>query len=418
MNATRSALILAVIAVLLLLAARPAHAQTETVLYNFCSVESQGDCLDGANPRSSLTSSGGNFYGTTFYGGAGYSPLGTVFELSPNGSGGWNETVLYNFCSFVVGDVCTDGSYPSGPVVFDSLGNLYGTTPGGGSSNCGITEGCGVVFELSPAAGSWTESLPYTFCLQGSCSQTGAFPGSDLIVDRAGNLYGTDDDGVFELSPSGGAWTFQVISHGAENPASGLAMDAAGDFFVLSAITGKWTVFEVSPNGKGGWNTTSIYSFTSSPRTVIWGALALDQAGNIYDTETAWYNVKRKPLNFRGTVFKLSPGESGWTKKVFFTFTPDGSSTEGNAPSGGLVLDAAGNLYGTTIQGGTYGLGTVFELAPGAKGKYQERVLWNFNGTDGSAPLGSLILDSAGNLYGTTSEGGANGNGVVFEVTP
>src|SRR5208282_4508261 len=394
MNANRGALTLAVVAVLLLIAARPAHAQTETVLYNFCSVESQGVCVDGANPQSSLTSSGGNFYGTTKFGGqvsngVGY---GTIFDLSPNGGGGWNETVLYSFCPGG-GYLCADGSFPVGPVVFDSAGNLYGTTPVGGSSNCGYPPGCGVVFELSPAAGSWTESLPYTFCLQESCSETGDGPLSDLIMDAAGNLYGTDDIGVFELSPSGGGWTFQVISHGAGNPPSGLAMDADGNIFFLASTSG-WKVYEVSPNGKGGWNTTSIYSFTSSPRTVIWGALALDQAGNIYDTETAWYDIRKKSHDFRGTVYRLSPGKSGWTKKVLFTFTPAGSATEGNAPSGGLVLDAAGNLYGTTIQGGTYGLGTVFELVAGAKGKYEERVLWNFNGTDGSAPLGSLILDS------------------------
>jgi uncharacterized repeat protein (TIGR03803 family) len=419
---TVSALTLAVLSALLLVTASPAQAQTETVLYNFCSVELQGTCVDGANPQSNLTSYGGNFYGTTQLGGAGYLGLGlgTVFELSPNGSGGWNETVLYDFCS-EGGENCTDGSYPNGPVVFDSVGNLYGTTPeGGGNSNCGSDPGCGLVFELSPAAESWTESLPYTFCSQGTCS-TGALPRSDLIVDPAGNLYGTDTEGVFELSPSDGGWTIQEISFNIPNPTSGLALDAAGNIFVVapSDVTGKWTVYEVSPNGKGGWNSTVVYPFTIGPKgTFIWSPLTLDKAGNLYGTETAWYNVKRKPLNFRGTIFRLSPGKSGWTKKVLFTFTPDNSATEGNVPTGGLMLDAAGNIYGTTIQGGTYGLGTVFELVPGAKGKYEEQVLWNFNGTDGGGPQGSLILDGAGNLYGTTVNGGANGYGTVFEVTP
>jgi uncharacterized repeat protein (TIGR03803 family) len=176
----------------------------------------------------------------------------------------------------------------------------------------------------------------------------------------------------------------------------------------------------VSPDGGGRWNTTGIYNFTSIPSgTFIWSSPTLDQAGNIYGTETAWYNVKRKPLNFRGTVYKLSPGESGWTKKILFTFTPDDSMVQGNAPSGGVVLDAAGNIYGTTIQGGTNGLGTVFELvAPvGKSKKYEEQVLWSFNGGDGSQPLGGLILD-AGNFYGTTSAGGSSANGVVFEMTP
>jgi uncharacterized repeat protein (TIGR03803 family) len=158
------------------------------------------------------------------------------------------------------------------------------------------------------------------------------------------------------------------------------------------------------------------YIFTTRPGNAIWSGLALDQAGNLYGAETAWYTYKQKLL--RGTVFRLSPGKSGWTKKVLFPFTPDNSATAGNAPAGGLVLDTAGNIYGTTIQGGANDMGTVFELTPVGKGKYQEKVLWSFNGTDGSGPQSGLILDSAGNLYGTTPTGGLYGNGVVFKVTP
>jgi uncharacterized repeat protein (TIGR03803 family) len=409
-------LTLAVLSALLLITASPAQAQTETVLYNFTGGS------DGGQPVAGLTSYGGSFYGTTQFGGlvsegVGY---GTVFDLSLNGSGGWNETVLYSFCPGG-GYLCPDGYDPVGAVVFDSVGNLYGTTPQGGNSNCGLTSGCGVVFELSPAAGSWTESLPYTFCSQESCTETGDLPRGELVMDPEGNLYGTNTEGVFELSPSAGGWTFRVISFNVANPTSGLALDAAGNIFVVapSGSTGKWTVYEVSPNGTGGWNSTVVYPFTIGPKgTFLWSALTLDQAGNLYGTETAWYNVKRKPLSFRGTVFKLSPGKSGWIKKVLFTFTPDNSATEGNAPTGGLVLDAAGNIYGTTIQGGAYGLGTVFELVLGAKGKYEEILLWSFTGTDGSGPQAGLILDSAGNLYGTTSAGGLYGDGVVFEITP
>jgi uncharacterized repeat protein (TIGR03803 family) len=406
-----SVVTLAVLSTLLLVATRPATAQTETVLYNFAGSP------DGAAPQSNLTPDGmGNFYGTTQEGGV----FGTVFELSPNGSGGWNETVIYRFCS-EGGASCTDGAYPDGNLVFDSAGNLYGTTSEGGST-CIVSEGCGVVFELTPVGGNWTETVIYSFCPNGDCMPLGGFPLAGLVIDPAGNLYGTDNEGVFELSPSGGGWTGRVISFNVINPLSGLAMDASGNIFTIapSAITGKPTVFEVSPDGGGRWNTTGIYNFTSIPSgTFIWSSPTLDQAGNIYGTETAWYNVKRKPLNFRGTVYKLSPGESGWTKKILFTFTPDDSVVQGNAPSGGVVLDAAGNIYGTTIQGGTNSLGTVFELvAPvGKSKKYEEQVLWSFNGGDGSQPLGGLILD-AGNFYGTTSAGGSSANGVVFEMTP
>jgi hypothetical protein len=138
-------------------------------------------CVDGANPQSSLTSYGGNFYGTTLIGGTGYEGvgLGTVFQLSPNGSGGWNETVLYNFCSEGEWN-CTDGAFPDGPVVFDRAGNLYGIVPEGGNSNCGFNQGCGVAFELSPVGAGWTETVVYDFCSQfaGGVCHDGAYPGA------------------------------------------------------------------------------------------------------------------------------------------------------------------------------------------------------------------------------------------------
>lgn len=421
-TAIRILLTLPVLCTLIVTAAHPAQAQTQTVLYNFCSIESYGNCLDGATPLSGLTSYGGNWYGTTQLGGTGYqgSGYGTVFQLSSNGSGGWNESVLYNFCT-QGGENCTDGAYPNGSVVFDTAGNLYGTTPQGGSSYCG---GCGLVFELSPTGASWTETLLYTFCSQGLPCTTGVFP-DGLFIDSADNLYGTDDEGVFELSPSGGSWTWKLISLNVVNSA-GLAMDAAGNFFTLvpPGEAGAWTVFEVSPNGEGGWKTTALYSFPSTAvpsGEIAWGGPTLDQAGNIYLTATALFGKRNKPPALRGLVYKLTLGKSGeWTRKTVFTFTPANSEADGTVPWGGVVVDAAGNMYGTTRYGGAYGMGTVFEIMPpvGTSNKYQEKVLWNFNGTNGSAPQGGLILDSAGNLYGTTTAGGLYGGGVVFEVSP
>ena len=155
--AIRGALTLVVLSALLLVAARPAQAQTETVLYNFVGGS------DGANPQSRLTSDGnGNFYGTT-YGGA--SGAGTVFALSPNGSGGWNETVLHRFNGGL--NIGPDGSGPSGPVIFDSVGNLYGTTRFGGTDYFYCSYG--TVFELSPAGSSWTETIPFSE----SCNYSG-----------------------------------------------------------------------------------------------------------------------------------------------------------------------------------------------------------------------------------------------------
>ena len=315
-----------------LLAARPAQAQTETVLYNFTGGS------DGAYPEWSLTSDrAGNFYGTTNAGGLGY---GTVFMLSPNGSGGWNEAVLYSFSG---GD---DGSTPSGPVIFDGAGNLYGTASAGGAY------GYGVVFELSPAETSWTESVLHSF----SGGADGKFPVSGVIIDPAGNLYGTTYNGwgigtVFEMSQSRGGWTEQVI-YAVETSGAGLTMDVAGNIFSVTYSE----VFELSPNGNGGWAPTVIHTFTGYPKDGYYADTApvLDKAGNLYGT-----TAEGGPDN-GGTVYKLSPGRNGeWTEKILHSFR---GFKRGNSPAAGIVFDEAGNIYGTTFWGGKHDWGTVYEL--------------------------------------------------------
>jgi uncharacterized repeat protein (TIGR03803 family) len=187
--ALRGALALAALSALLLIAARPAQAQTETALYNFCYFATQCPYdTDGFEPESGLASDGvGNFYGTTALGGSfgvtGYTDGGgIVFEISPNGSGGWNETILYSFCSAAN---CTDGASPYySNVIFDGVGNLYGTTGWGGAY------GYGVVFELSPVGGGWTETVLHSFGPQG---EDAMYPVNGLIMDAAGNLYGKAD---------------------------------------------------------------------------------------------------------------------------------------------------------------------------------------------------------------------------------
>lgn len=361
----------------------PAHAQTETVLYNF-----QTDPY-GHQPYSGLTSDGkGNFYGTTSYGGV--SGDGTVFELSPNG-GGWNETVLYTFS----GPVGGANSY--GPLIFDSAGNLYGVTTFGGAY------GSGVAFELSPGSqgASWTETVLHDFDggLYGD-----SFPSTGLIFDRAGNLYGMDQIGVFELTPSGGKWTEQVIY---SVDLGGLTMDAAGNIFGF----GSSTVFELSPNGKGGWNPTVIATFAPSPkgRNTLSG-IALGQAGNLYCTRT------RSGTKGDGAIYQFNLGKNGlWKKKNLYSFL---GGNDGTAPAE-ILLDASGNIYGTTVYGGVSARGTVFKLlAPVGGGSYKHEVLWSFNESDGAYPFGNLSLDSSGNIYGTTTGGGVNDEGVAFEVSP
>jgi uncharacterized repeat protein (TIGR03803 family) len=393
--ATRGALILAVFLVLLV-AAQPALAQTETVLYNFpaAAISTTG----GSTAR--LTFYGSKIYGTTFGGGVGY---GSVFELSPNSSGGWNATTLYNFTGGA------DGAYPSFSYVMFDGGNIYGTASNGGA------HGYGVVFELSRTGGIWTETVLFNF----PGGQHNSSPANGLIKDRAGNLYGTcgggKGGGVFELTPSGSGWSEKLIFTDALGNDAGLTMDAAGNIFGIGGITYPNTaVFELSPNGTGGWKRTVIHSFTLPEGALsLNGTLVLDGGGNIYGT-TGYGGAQNL-----GTVFKLSPvkGKPGkWTYADLYDFT---GSPDGAGPFAGVVLNN-GNIYGTTNSGGTYSLGTVFELAAAGKGSYAEKVLWNFNGTDGLTPYGGVILHKTGvfDLYGATVTGGANGEGVVFEVIP
>jgi uncharacterized repeat protein (TIGR03803 family) len=230
--------------------------------------------------------------------------FGFLVAPSPAFAAG-SEQTLYNFCGS--GDNCA-GILPFG-VIFDTAGNLYGTTAGGGAN------GWGTVFELIPNGGKWTEQTLYNFCSKSGCTD-GSFP-AGVVFDTAGNLYGT---------------TF---------------------------------------------------------------------SGGVYD---------------RGTVFELMPNHGTWTEKVLHSF---GGGNDGNGPESGLVIDASGNLYGTTFFGGAYHGGMVFELIPN-NGTWTEKALHWFkdNGKGGSNPAATLVLDKSGNVYGTTPYGGIYGYGTVFELIP
>ena len=385
--------------------ARLASAATEKVLHSFQAYLDG----DGSEANASLTFDGaGNLYGTTPYGGLGY---GVVFELSPKAKGGWSETILYTFTGG------SDGAVPqSSKLIFDSTGNLYGTAESndiGGGGPCG-NAGCGVVFKLSPVGTSWSETVLYTFCPQIGCTD-GSDPINGLIFDKAGNIYGTTLTGginsggtVFELSPSGSSWTEQVIYLTSYNSDAGLTMDDKGNIFGVTESA----AFELSPDGKGGWKSAVIATFKDGTKdgTGAEGTPVLDAAGNLYGTMTGGGTYDN------GTVYKLSPTKKGtWNETTLYSFK--GGPKDGSLPWAGIVFDAAGNIYGTTVNGGKYGWGTVFELVAG-KGVYTEKILRNFNDKDGADPYDNLIVDSAGNLYGTTRAGGSIGAGVAFEVTP
>ncbi len=401
----------------LLIAARPAQAQSETVLYNFCSAV---NCTDGSGPDSRLIRDGaGNFYGTTRWGGV--FGFGSVFELSPNGSNGWNETVLYSFSG---GQNGPDGAYPwrFSNLIFDSKENLYGTTAYGG------VYGLGVVFELSLVGTTWKETILHNFA--GGTSD-GSYPSGDLTMDLAGNVYGTTPIGgsagggiVFELSPSNTGWTEQVIySSGLDNygynitgvgMAAGLSMDGAGNIYGANGDS----VIELSPNAQGGWNLAVLHTFTAPVDQNALdlgdvGTPVLDQAGNIYGT-----TIVGGPW---GVVYKLSPGKKGkWKAQTIHAF--NGEDRDGVSSAGTLLIDAKENIYGVSyIIGGKSNIGDLFELIPQTGVvRYAPQILWSFGVqlADGWLPSSGLIADSAGNLYGTTSGGGSNYGGIVFEITP
>lgn len=333
---------------------------------------------------------------------------GTVFELSPAAGGGYTESVLYS-----------TALAPSGGVIMDGAGNLYGTTQTGGSGSFGF------VFKLTPAAGGYTESVLHAF--DGS-SIDGGEPNGPLIMDSAGNLYGTTRVGgmnqtgiVFELSPAAGGgyaetilYTFSGGGDGAA-PEAGLIMDGAGNLYGTTSgslnSSDFGAVFKLMPAAGGGYTEQTLHVFTAaSDGAVPAGGLIMDSAGNLYGTTRLGSGNSGIGL---GTVFKVS--SSGGNYSVLYSFT---GGIDGEQPVNGLVVDSAGNLYGTTDSGGgsancNNGCGTVFELSP-AGGRYTESLLFGFSGGSGGAGPGALIIDAAGNLYGTSA--GATNAGNVFEI--
>jgi uncharacterized repeat protein (TIGR03803 family) len=365
----------------------------------------------------------GNLYGTTAVGGT--RDFGTVFKLAQGSDGRWTETVLHSF----VGP--GDGSFPGSSLVFDQAGNLYGTTAEGGPYNRGT------VFELSPGSnGRWTESVIYSFCPIANCSD-GADPISSLVFDQSGNLYGTTRQGgsnlygtVFELKPKPiGAWTETVLYDfcpvkgcaDGQQPYAGVIFDQAGNLYGTTTYgggtqcggTGCGVVFKLTPNAGGSWTESVLYSFCSlsgcDDGIFPLDSLVFDQAGNLYGT------AELGGTDNDGLVFELSPSSVGaWTGKVLHTF----KGTDGGAPYANLIFDTAGNLYGTTFEGGSGGGGVVFALKPKSSGAWEYIILHNFFDNPGAILFAPVVMDSAGNLYGTSYGDSNNTFGSVYEISP
>jgi uncharacterized repeat protein (TIGR03803 family) len=428
----------------------------EKVLYSF-----HGNS-DGATPAGGVVfDPQGNLYGATSGGGsgscAGFFQCGTVYQLSPptQKGGAWTETVLYNF----QGSQSGDGASPAGGLVIDKSGNLYGTTGYGGTGDCvllGTKEGCGTVFELSPPkmkGGAWTETVLYSF----KGDKDGYVPNGDLVFDSAGNLYGATTFGggkgttcnplyqycgtVFELSPpqqKGGKWTERVLHSFAggtdgANPNGGLVLGSDGTVYgsassggnqgcKTSYSVGCGTIFELTTlrNKAAVQSERILHRFKGYPHdgSSPSGGLISDRNGTLYGTAGGGGKG-------HGLVFGLVPPTSRdrpWTETLLHSFT----GADGAEPAAGLTFDSAGSLYGTACCDGRPGGGTIFRLTSSPRGGWTFTVLHSFTGgPDGSYPASSLILDGAGNLYGTTRMSGNTGQncghdgcGTVFDLSP
>jgi uncharacterized repeat protein (TIGR03803 family) len=339
------------IAMLILAGTIVASEPKEAVLHHF------GTGTDGAAAYGRVISdAAGNLYGTTAFGGT--SDAGIVFELTnPEAPAGWTESILYNFSGG------SDGSQPYGGLIFDSAGNLYGTTYQGGASNAGT------VYELSPGkGGAWTETVIYSF----AGGADGMGPQSDLNFDQAGNIYGT--------------------TTGGGSPGNGI-------------------VFQLTPGQGGSWTETVLHRFMTNEGTSPRAAVIFDNNGSLYGT------LANDGTFGAGAVFRLEPTNGGaWSEETLYTFT---GGTDGFGPLCRLVL-FRGKLYGTAVVGGGSGVGTVFELSPPAnhQGAWTLHVLHTFAcGSDGCFPWAGLTMDSKGTFYGTTQFGGLPSNGgTVFAL--
>jgi len=410
---------MASIIIFVVICATGAWTQTFKVLHNFGPINN-----DGFAPDAGLILDGnGNLYGTTVEGGSecGDYGCGTVFELTPNQDGSWSEAVIHSFNG-------NDGANPYAPVAFDSRGNLYGTTEHYGT---GIN---GTLYELVPGVGGmWSEITRHIFSGGWDGGGSRLLTNAGVVVNSAGRLFGTTPGGgaygggvVYSLAgPSAnGEIILHAFGHGNDGgmPTGLLTFDASGNIYGTAYIggsNGAGIVFKLTPNRlRVGWTETVLYSFTGTPfgggpdGANPTNGVVFDAAGNLYGTTQYGGNIS-------GTVFELSPNPDGsWTESILHAF--DGR-TEGGNPQR-LSLDNTGNIFSTNVAGGPYTYGTVFKLAPSSGGQWTITILHPFtSGLDGGWPWGGVVLDSSGNLYGTTVLGGTGGHefgGVAFELTP
>ncbi len=417
---SKLAISLAMFLALAPLASRAAGAQTFTVLYTL-----NGTTQGNSTGNGLVADRAGNLYGTAANGGIYPCPddygCGTVFKLTRHGSS-WTFSLLYSFTG------ADDGWNPEGPLTIGSDGSVYGTTIWGGGTGCGFGFGCGTVFKLSPppnicstSSCEWTKTILYRFTGQAD----GDYPLGYLTLDQAGNLYGTAsaaavtspyDGSVFELTPSNGGWIFNILysfpggTSGA--PGGGVVFDSQGNLWGIQAYGGEQdcgdpqlpdpcgSIFKLSPSSSG-WTETNVFGFSAATGGGPSGSLLREPSGNFYGT------LDTNGPAGGGGIFQFVPSSGEFTMIYSVTGNPE----DAPGPFGGVVMDQAGNLY-AAAEGAGYTSGFVFELTPENNGWYFTN-LHNFtDGSDGATPVGPLVVDTAGNVYG------ADLKNVVFAITP
>ncbi len=396
---------------------------TETLLHSFGATGSP----DGAGGVALTMDSAGDLYGTTPQGGA--NGTGVIFEIPKTPGGYGAEVVVFNFDAY--GNNAT-GDLPGAGLLIDSAGNLYGTTTVGGANNAGV------VYEIpKTASGYGAEVLLATFAAYGS-NATGAEPYSGLTMDGAGNLFGTTYYGgannagvVYEIPKTAGGYgpevvltSFAALGPNATGafPIAGVTLDNAGNLYGTTFDGGAnntGAVYEIPKTASGYGPEVLLASFgisgDNSTGSNARGGLSLDSAGNLYGTTEAG------GANNGGAVYEIPKTAGGYGPEVLLaSFGTSANNTTGDSPWAGVTLDGAGNLYGTTMFGGANNNGVVYAIPKTASGYGAEVVLATFAASPASAtgsdPQAPVVLDGAGNLYGATDTGGANGNGTVFQI--
>jgi len=406
-----------------------ASAYTQKTLHAFCAA---ANCSDGDTPLAGLLmDASGNLYGTTESGGK-YGK-GAVFKLVPNANKTkYTEHILHSFCAQAG---CSGGSYPAyGALIMDVDGDIYGTTGSGGKF------GAGVVFKLKPLANGWGYGVIHSFCRNTSSCSDGSDPDTGLAYagqasgafwDESSPLFGTTYSGgannmgaVYELGPTGSGWSYHVIhSYSSGFHGGDLLVDSSGNLIGTTLLGGSNSGGTIYRLTAGTWGETTLHNFCSEANCADgWepsGRLLMDGAGNLFGTTGGGGAGAHCTADHGcGVVFERT---ASGTFKVLYDFCSRSNCRDGLDPTAGLIMGGAGNLVGTTYEGGTGPGGTAFALSHG--NGWTETVLYNFcseqNCADGAGPVAPLIMDASGNLFGTGASGGANGDyGTVFELKP